>query len=140
MEITYCPALPEDAPGIYGFSKQLIDDYEDVSSIDYEKVLAWVNRKIENNIGTYTRVFADGSLAGWFCLDKDTGELDDFYILPEFRGKGVGTQVLHRCIGLSQKPVWLYVFRKNIRAIALYQRMGFTIREKVGTTRYIMTR
>lgn len=140
MEITYCPALPEDAPGIYGFSKQLIDDYEDVSSIDYEKVLAWVNRKIENNIGTYTRVLADGSLAGWFCLDKDTGELDDFYILPEFWGKGVGTQVLRRCIGLSQKPVWLYVFRKNVRAIALYQRMGFTIREEAGTTRYIMTR
>ena len=140
MRITYCPALPEDADVLYGLCKQLIDDYEDTASIEYDKVLAWVKGKIERTIGAYTRVLADGSLAGWYCLDKDSGELDDFYILPAFRGKGIGTRVLETCIAESEKPVWLYVFRKNVRAIALYRRMGFTIREEVGTTRYIMER
>lgn len=140
MEITYTPALPEDRDPVFLLCKQLIDNYEDVSSIDYEKVIGWVKRKLEKNIASYTRVMAGGKLAGWYCLDRETGELDDLYILPEHREMGLGAAVIKKCIAECEKPLWLYVFKKNVRAISLYRRMGFVIREEVGKTRYIMGR
>lgn len=140
MVLTYAPAVSGDIEPIFSLCKQLIDDYEDTASIDYEKVLGWVRRKIEGSISSYTRVMADGEIAGWYCLDPETGELDDFYILEGFRGKGIGTAVLQKCIAECPKSLWLYVFTKNVRAISLYRRMGFAIREEVGNTRYIMKR
>lgn len=140
MVLTYMPALPEDAEQVFRLCRQLIDDYENLAAIDYEKVLGWVGRKIRGNIASYTRVMAEGQIVGWYCLDKSTGELDDLYILEDFRGKGVGTKIIQKCIDECPMPIWLYVFTKNTRAVALYERMGFTIREKVGATRCIMKR
>lgn len=140
MQITYSPALSEDKDAVFTLCKQLIDDYEDTAAIDYEKVIGWIKRKLEKNITSYTRVMVEGKLAGWYSLDKETGELDDLYILPQFQGMGLGSAVINKCIAESEKPLWLYVFKKNTRAIGLYRRMGFAIREEVGKTRYIMER
>ena len=53
MNLQYRMADKEDIPKIYNLAKDLIDQYEDISAIDYEKVLAWVNRKIETHISEY---------------------------------------------------------------------------------------
>ena len=42
-ELTYRTAQAEDIPVIFSLSKDLIDRYEDLSSIDYEKVMAWMD-------------------------------------------------------------------------------------------------
>ena len=47
MQLTYQPALPSDIDAIYSFTKELIDQYEDKNQISYEKVLAWVRKKLE---------------------------------------------------------------------------------------------
>ena len=142
MVLTYVPAEHSDAGTIFSLSKALIDAYEDTAAIDYEKVLAWVRRKIETNIGTYTCILCDGQKAGYFRLCPAGGmtELDDLYILPEFRNKGIGTAVLRKCLGEAVLPVMLYVFTKNTGAMALYSRLGFRIQEYVGGTRCIMVR
>ena len=67
-------------------------------------------------------------------------ELDDFYILPQFRGRGIGTAVLEKCIRESSLPIFLYVFTRNTGALNLYQRMGFRIAEQISSTRSIMRR
>lgn len=141
MELTYTTAGKQDIEILYRLSKNLIDTYEDISSIDYEKVLLWVHRKVANNISEYTRVCRKGQVAGYYRLTPcDNGlELDDLYILPQFRGQGIGSQVLHRCCA-SGIPLMLYVFSGNTRAIALYERFGFQITEIVGPTRCIMRR
>ena len=138
MELSFSPATEADVEILFSLCKKLIDDYEDLASIDYEIVLAWVKRKITKNIGSYTRVLWANQVVGYFCLDKDSGELDDLYILPEFQGRGIGSAVVQHCIQESEKPLWLYVFKKNTRAIALYARMGFTVQEEVSQTRCIM--
>lgn len=138
--VTY--ATLADIPEIFAMSKSLIDSYEDVGSIDYDKVLAWVQRKISENIATYRCVFLKGVKAGYYRLAAESGEteLDDLYILPEFQGQGLGTAVLQRCIDSVETPMFLYVFKRNIGAIKLYARMGFSISKEVGNTRYIMRR
>ena len=141
MELTYSPARPENAPVIFGFAKELIETYETDPDLDLAMALDWTRRKIEKRIGEYTRVLADGEVAAFyrFVPDGERMELDDLYVLPAFRNKGIGTAILRRCVG-EGRPVFFYVFTKNTRAIALYQREGFRKAEDVSPTRMIMAR
>ena len=60
MNLRFVKATIEDAEEIFIQAKELIDTYEDLSAIDYEKVLAWVKRKIENHIAEYQCVLSEG--------------------------------------------------------------------------------
>jgi len=141
MFLTYGKAQSADIPCIYDFCKQLIDQYEDIASIDYQKVLNWVHRKLEKQIDQYTVVYADGVKAGYYHFfrnEDDHLELDDLYVFPTFRSQGIGTKVIQKCLSEADEPVLLYVFVKNTGAVSLYQKLGFTIAETIGETRYIM--
>jgi ribosomal protein S18 acetylase RimI-like enzyme len=48
--------------------------------------------------------------------------------------------VVQRCCGMTEMPVYLYVFQKNEGAVRLYRRLGFEIIQTVGNSRYIMQR
>ena len=137
--LTWEPALPEDLDSLFRLNKHLIDTYEDLTTIDYDKVLHWVRRNIESNLASFRRVLWDGQLAGYYSLTPAEGkmELDSLFVLPGFQRKGIGTSIITQCLR-SCPCVYLYVFRKNRDAIRLYQRLGFQITKEVGHTRYIM--
>ena len=139
MTFQYVIAQTSDVPVIFAQAKELVDTYEDLSSIDYDKVMAWMERKIAANISQYRCVLANGKKCAFWRLCED-GELDDLYVLPEFRSIGIGAKIMEKCIQESENPLWLYVFRNNTRAISFYERFGFTVREAVGSTRLIMSR
>lgn len=140
MTLYYEPACQEDLEPLFQLNKQLIEQYEDLSSIDYPRVLAWVRRNLQRNLSGVTRVLRDGILVGYFCLcrEDDKLELDSLFVLPPFRGQGIGTEILRKCLREADVPVFLFVFRENTRAAALYRRMGFRIVKEAGKTRYIM--
>ena len=142
MNLSFQTARQEDVETIFRFNRDLIDQYEDTQAIPYGRVLSWVRQKIEENIHTYTRIYADGRHAGFyrFIPNGDQMELDDLYIFPEFQNRGIGTRILEKCCRESDRPVMLYVFSRNTGAWKLYQRMGFEIRETIKNTRYIMVR
>ena len=139
MMLQYRTAEAEDISVIYSQAKNLIDQYEDCDSIDYEKVMAWVHRKISFNISQYRCVLANGEKCAYYRLCDD-GELDDLYVLPAFRGQGIGSEILLKCMDESSNPLYLYVFSGNIRAISFYKKFGFSVREAVGKTRLILER
>ena len=146
MHLSYEPARSEDAPTIFGFARELIEQYENDPGIDLDMALRWTRRKIEQRIHEYTRVLWDGETAAYYRFvpseertDGPWMELDDLYVLPAFRNRGVGTAVLRRCL-LEGKPVYFYVFTGNARAVALYEREGFRKIEDVSPTRMIMAR
>ena len=133
VEFTF--AEQRDLPLLFALNKSLIDAYEDTTVIDYDRVIRWVEKNLEAQLPHFRRILYNGTLAGFFCLCD--GELDSLFVLPEYRRKGIGTDVIRYC--QRQSPaLMLYVFRKNVGAIALYQRMGFQITKAVGKTRYIM--
>lgn len=142
MNLTYAPAEASDTDAIYQFCKSLIDTCEDLHQIDYDRVLAWVRRKIQCKIQEYTCVYCDGQKAGYFrfCPSDGMMELDDLYIFPEFRSQGIGTAVIRKCCAETDLPVMLYAFTRNTGAIALYQRLGFRVTQTAGETRCIMVR
>lgn len=141
MKLSYKKSTARDAEQLFTLCKQLIDKYEDIDSIDYDKVLLWVRRKLARSIGEYTTVYADGNLAGYyhFFINEDgEPELDDLYILPEYQSRGIGSEIIKKCISLADAPITFYVFKRNQRAISLYRRLGFEVTETVSDTRYIM--
>ena len=139
MNLQYRIAERSDVPVIFEQAKNLIDTYEDVASIDYDKVLAWVRRKIEACLCEYRCVMADGEKCAYFRLCED-GEVDDLYVLPGFRNRSIGSEIVRKCVEDSPKTLWLYVFSQNKRAISFYERHGFSTCRAVGPTRLIMER
>ena len=138
--LRFTPALPRDVQLLYTLNKELIDRYEDISSIDYDRVLAWVRNHIEQNIHAFSRVLHQEELVGFYCMlvSEEAAELDSLFVLPPFQNQGIGTAILEHCQH-NASSLFLYVFRNNTGAIRLYQRCGFQISEEVGTTRLIMT-
>jgi len=103
----------------------------------------WVysqHKKIETNIQEYQRVIVDDEVAGYyrFYQDGDKMELDDLYVFPEYRNQQIGTRVIDKCLAETDLPVYLYVFIKNTKAVALYERLGFRVIETIKDSRYIM--
>lgn len=140
LELSFAPASVEDVQLIFAQCKELVDAYEDTASIPYEKVLSWLEEKIRQNIAEYVRISNKGETVGFYrlsCTDEET-ELDDFYILPAFRGQGIGSAVLKKCILEANTPMFLYVFKRNEGAIRLYKRFGFAPAQDVSETRMIL--
>lgn len=138
---TYEKTTACDVEPIYRLCKQLIDDYEDMDSIDYDKVLKWVRRKIEISIDEYTAVFVSGEKVGYYHFYQNEDgeyELDDLYIFPQYQNRGIGSAVIQACAASVKAPVMLYVFIKNEKAVALYKRLGFEIIRTVNGSRYVM--
>lgn len=143
MNLSYQKASYIDVDSVYELCKQLIIDYENLESIDLEKVLKWVHHKIETCIDEYQVIYTNDEKAGYyhFFLNEDGEyELDDLYIYPSFQNKGIGTKVIEMCCATTDAPVMLYVFIKNKRAVSLYKKLGFEVIETINNSRYIMRR
>ena len=143
MNIMYEAAQTEDIEPIYALCKALIRRYERLETIDYDRVMAWVRRKIEASISEYNVVYADGQKAGYYHFYKnDDGqyEIDDLYVFPEFQNQGIGSGVIKKCCASVSAPVMMYVFIENKRAVSLYKRLGFEVTQIVHGSRYRMKR
>ena len=142
IQLRFCPASEVDIPTVFSMAKELVDTYEDVAAIDYCKVIRWMERKITDCIHSYTCVYAGDEKAAYFSLSMESGqgELDDLYVLPQFRGQGIGDAIVKHCIAQTDVPLYLYVFKGNAAAIKLYSCNGFRVAEDVSKTRMIMRR
>lgn len=83
MNLEYKQAQSEDIEHLYELNRNLIDRYENMQSIEYDKILKWVRRKIENCITEYTCVYVNDEKAGYYHFSQNENglfELDDLYI------------------------------------------------------------
>ena len=94
----------------------------------------WLVWEEDGNILGYAYASAPYSRAAYaWCAEPS------IYLNSQARGRGIGTAVLRRCLAQG-KPVYLYVFTGNVRAVALYEREGFRKVEDASPTRCIMAR
>ena len=84
----------------------------------------------------------EGAPIGRLYVDRAKNEIRivDIALLPEFRGSGIGTELLHELLEEARaagKSVSIHVERFN-RALQLYQRLGFRQLEDKGV--YLLMR
>ena len=78
----------------------------------------------------------DGKVIAFVCflVQGDTADLQTITVLPELRGKSVGSNLLGRCISvLSHTGVENFILevrQSNAAAISLYTKAGFTVAAK----------
>jgi ribosomal protein S18 acetylase RimI-like enzyme len=108
--------VPWDAPAKEAFLRMQFDAqdrsyHSAYPSASYDLVLSG-----EEVVG---RLYVDRGERAWHVID--------LALLPEYRGKGIGTQLLAEVVsdaGIAAKPVHIYVERFN-PARRLYHRLGF---------------
>ena len=63
--------------------------------------------------------------------------LDEIFIEKQYRNKGIAGSVLKDIISNTTKNIYLWVYKDNIKAIKLYKKLGFSIKEKTDSRYYM---
>ncbi len=117
-------------------------EFEGISLGDDERRAAVTRLLGEPHLGTIWLIKADGAVAGYIVLcigfsiefGGHDAFVDEFFILPQYRGRGGGRIALGLLAGAARardvRAVHLEVARDNARARALYRAAGFEAREK----------
>jgi ribosomal protein S18 acetylase RimI-like enzyme len=67
-------------------------------------------------------------------IGKKHIEVERIYVLKDFQGKKIGYELIQRCIEYATQShfevIWLGVWQQNAKALAFYQKIGFTIFSK----------
>jgi putative acetyltransferase len=75
------------------------------------------------------RIIGGGGIAPLEGGDENTCELKKMYFLPEARGKGLGQQVLQRCLKAAKEKKFRYCYLETFNtmkdAMKLYAKNGF---------------
>ncbi len=100
--------------------------------------LETLQKQLEDPCAHFYFIYENDVLAGYFKLNeppsqsdlrlKHSIELERFYMLEQFQGKGLGSRVFQQILALAKskaaKELWLGVWEENTRAIAFYERLG----------------
>ena len=110
--------------------------YDDLLPADFQETMTlekcrFFSRKYPEN----TLIAMDGKkVVGFISYGNfrdetiQAGEIIALYVLKDYYGKGVSKQLMHAAfVALDQfSEIYLWVLKENKRAIAFYQKMGFT--------------
>lgn len=142
----------EDIEQIRGFSRHVFKNaFQDFNSeenmeayISHAFSLKQMEKEFRNPYSFFYKLTKRKVLIGYLKLNVHLGqterddlnamEIERVYIHPDYQGKGLGTRLVEfaRQIANTQKKsyLWLGVWEKNVRAIKLYEEIGF---EKFGS-------
>ena len=88
--------------------------------------IPWVNAFLPSKILV---VAVDDGSFGAVCGIRSVFNILTLYVCEQWRGRGVGSQILEKTIGMARERrlgfVLLGVFYNNVRAFRLYSRFGF---------------
>ena len=117
---------------IFEYSKDL--DKEEV-----EKINNYVNKTIPKQIFEYKNIVLNNIIVGSFFITKNENGLllDEIFIEEQYRNKGIGTSIIKNVVSKSNSNVYLCVYKDNIKAFNLYNKIGFNIKEETNSRYYM---
>jgi diamine N-acetyltransferase len=143
------PATEEDLPALIELAgviwRQHYPGIISHAQIDYMLArmysLDTLREEIRSRGIRFARLLADGRFVGFASYGPASGpgvmKLHKCYLLPEMHGRGYGSLLLQHCERearqLGARRLVLAVNKRNTKAVAAYQRNGFTVAESVIT-------
>ncbi len=109
---------------------ELTDNYKNLTETTFN---IDINKDILNNPFSKYIVYIDNNkILGYlnYCLIYDRIEISNFFVLTQYRNKGIGSILLDYIINMDYVNITLEVNENNIPAINLYKKKGFKIKAK----------
>ena len=132
-------ATKDDIELLISYKLATILDYaKDLTKAEIEKITNYIKNTIPIQIDDYEIIIINNKKVGCLLLEKyeDGILLNELYLDKNYRGKGIGTNILNNILNNNSK-VYLWVYKENILALNLYKKLGFKIKETTET-RYFM--
>ena len=100
----------------------------------------YVSKDIPEELDKCQMICVDDKVIGCLIIKPDEGFtlLDEIFIEEEYRNLGIGTDIINNILNKNNK-VYLWVYIDNVRAVKLYKRLGFKVKEETDK-RYFMER
>jgi len=132
-------ASKKDIPRLIQYKKDIIYMYsKDLAEDERNKIDEYVITSLNETFKDYFNIIVDDKIIGSVCIkDLENAKLlDEIYLEKEFRNKGIGTDIIRKIIE-NNKNIYLWVYKKNKKAVLLYKRLGFTIEEETESRYYM---
>lgn len=112
---------------------------KDLDKEEVEKINNYVNKTISNQIFEYKNIVLNNIIVGSFLITKNENGLllDEIFIEEQYRNKGIGTSIIKDVVSKSNSNVYLWVYKDNIKAFNLYNKIGFNIKEETDSRYYM---
>ena len=130
----------KDIERIKKYKLNTIFEYaKDLNKEEVEKINNYVNKTISNQIFEYKNIVLNNIIVGSFLITKNENGLllDEIFIEEQYRNKGIGTSIIKDVVSKSNSNVYLWVYKDNIKAVNLYNRIGFNIKEETDSRYYM---
>ena len=100
---------------------------DDLQKDEVMRINNYVDENIPVEITDYKIIMCNKNKVGCLLVaKKDDGVILDEIYLEEYRNKGIGTDIIKNILKINP-IVYLWVYKKNIKAISLYKKMEFKI-------------
>ena len=139
MEYKLLKSSSNDVNRLIEYKKRTIYEYaKDLSAEEINKINRYITREDPKLINVYCNIMVDNKIIGCLLLtNKDDGKLlDEIYLEKVYRNKGIGTEII-RDILSNNDIVYLWVYKKNDKAISLYRKLGFNVIEETESRYYM---
>ena len=130
----------KDIERIKKYKLNTIFEYaKDLDNEEVEKINNYVNKTISNQIFEYKNIVLNNIIVGSFLITKNENGLllDEIFIEEQYRNKGIGTSIIKDVVSKSNSNVYLWVYKDNIKAFNLYNKIGFNIKEETDSRYYM---
>ena len=130
----------KDIERIKKYKLNTIFEYaKDLDKEEVEKINNYVNKTISNQIFEYKNIVLNNIIVGSFLITKNENSLllDEIFIEEQYRNKGIGTSIIKDVVSKSNSNVYLWVYKDNIKAFNLYNKIGFNIKEETDSRYYM---
>ena len=139
MEYKLLKSTSNDINKLIEYKKRTIYEYaKDLSDEEINKINRYIASEVPKLINVYCNIMVDNKIIGCLLLtNKDDGKLlDEIYLEKVYRNKGIGTEII-RDILSNNDIVYLWVYKKNDKAISLYRKLGFNVIEETESRYYM---
>lgn len=133
-------ASTKDIERIKKYKLNTIFQYaKDLDKEEVEKINNYVNKTISNQIFEYKNIVLNNIVVGSFLVTKNENGLllDEIFIEEQYRNKRIGTSIIKGVISKANNNVYLWVYKDNIKAVDLYNKLGFKIKEETDSRYYM---
>lgn len=105
-----------------------------MAEIPLESHLAWLRSTLQDPAKQLMVAEVDGVAIGTFRADLESNGVAElsWTIAPEYRGRGLGIQMLSAALGIIGRPVRAEIKANNAVSIRLARRLGMTQMARVG--------